>query len=97
MKYAQHFAWLYSRHWWLMSILIIGCLVAFPSHAQQLPGLVSQPTEGGGQQWSLSTNTAALKLVGVLASNAADDDQLYPHHHCTQPAKDSDGYSGYAA
>ena len=23
---------------------------------------------------SLSTNTAALKLVGVLASNAADDD-----------------------
>jgi len=46
---------------------------------------------------SLSTNTAALKLVGVLASNAADDDQLYPHHHCTQPAKDSDGYSGYAA
>lgn len=65
MKYAQHFAWLYSRHWWLMSILIIGCLVAFPSHAQQLPGLVSQPTEGGGQQWSLSLQT--LLLLSSLA------------------------------
>ena len=34
---------------WL--VVIIGFLTAGPLHAQQIPGIISQPLEDGGQQW----------------------------------------------
>ena len=48
---------------WL--VVIIGCLTAGPLHAQQIPGIISQPLEDGGQQWSLSLQT--LLFLSSLA------------------------------
>lgn len=50
-----------------MATLALALLVAMPSGAlaQQIPGIVSQPLEDGGQQWSLSLQT--LLLLSSLA------------------------------
>lgn len=41
------------------------CLIAGPASAQQLPGIISQPLDDGGQQWSLSLQT--LLFLSSLA------------------------------
>lgn len=61
----MHFAWPYGRRWWLILATIACCLFVLPAHAQQLPGLVSQPLDNGGQQWSLSLQT--LLFLSSLA------------------------------
>ncbi|NBC50104.1 MAG: flagellar type III secretion system pore protein FliP [Gammaproteobacteria bacterium] len=43
----------------------IGLLWVEPSQAQQIPGLISEPMEDGGQRWSLSLQT--LLLLSSLA------------------------------
>ncbi|WP_422822871.1 flagellar type III secretion system pore protein FliP [Vreelandella venusta] len=48
-----------------MLATIACCLFVLPAHAQQLPGLVSQPLDNGGQQWSLSLQT--LLFLSSLA------------------------------
>ncbi|HDZ47891.1 MAG TPA: flagellar biosynthesis protein FliP [Halomonas sp.] len=49
-----------------MIIVCVFCLViAGPAHAQQLPGIISQPLDDGGQQWSLSLQT--LLFLSSLA------------------------------
>ncbi|WP_306449034.1 flagellar type III secretion system pore protein FliP [Vreelandella titanicae] len=53
---------------WLWLALALGVcliLVAGPVHAQQIPGITSQPLEDGGQQWSLSLQT--LLFLSSLA------------------------------
>jgi len=53
---------------WFLSLLLLGCwfsLLCVPAEAQQLPGLTSQPTGDGGQQWSLSLQT--LLFLSSLA------------------------------
>lgn len=54
-----------SRH--LLVSLVMAVLLALPAMAlaQEIPGIVSQPTEDGGQQWSLSLQT--LLLLSSLA------------------------------
>nr|WP_290826635.1 flagellar type III secretion system pore protein FliP [Halomonas sp.] len=52
-------AWL-----WLFFAVAL-CLVAGPASAQQLPGIISQPLDDGGQQWSLSLQT--LLFLSSLA------------------------------
>ncbi|MDQ7733154.1 flagellar type III secretion system pore protein FliP [Halomonas sp. SpR1] len=48
---------------WL--VIIVACFIAGPAHAQQIPGIISQPLEDGGQQWSLSLQT--LLFLSSLA------------------------------
>ncbi|GEK74409.1 MULTISPECIES: flagellar type III secretion system pore protein FliP [Halomonas] len=52
-----------TRHarWWLLALLLVPGLAL----AQQIPGLISQPMEDGGQRWSLSLQT--LLLLSSLA------------------------------
>lgn len=54
----------YPRWRWL---LVIGLLCLFPliGHAQELPGITTQPLEDGGQQWSVSLQT--LLFLSSLA------------------------------
>src|SRR5690554_5817248 len=49
----------------LLAILLIGSTIPQAAFAQQIPGLISQPLEDGGQQWSLSLQT--LLLLSSLA------------------------------
>lgn len=65
MTHVSPVAWPLLRRWWLLALLLVGSLIALPAAAQQLPGLVSQPMEDGGQQWSLSLQT--LLFLSSLA------------------------------
>lgn len=49
----------------LLLAIIAACLIAGPLQAQQIPGIISQPLENGGQQWSLSLQT--LLFLSSLA------------------------------
>ncbi|MGP9764806.1 flagellar type III secretion system pore protein FliP [Halomonas sp. AOP13-D3-9] len=55
------------RRWLWLSLVLGVCfiLAASPAHAQQIPGITSQPLEDGGQQWSLSLQT--LLFLSSLA------------------------------
>ncbi|WP_423841429.1 flagellar type III secretion system pore protein FliP [Vreelandella maris] len=54
-----------AQRWlWLISAMVM-CFIAAPVHAQQIPGIISQPLEDGGQQWSLSLQT--LLFLSSLA------------------------------
>ncbi|MBE0461858.1 MAG: flagellar type III secretion system pore protein FliP [Halomonadaceae bacterium] len=55
----------YWQSWLLFGIAITLCILVNPAHAQQLPGIISQPLEDGGQQWSLSLQT--LLFLSSLA------------------------------
>lgn len=55
----------YWQPWLLFGIAITLCMLINPAHAQQLPGIISQPLEDGGQQWSLSLQT--LLFLSSLA------------------------------
>nr|WP_018917812.1 flagellar type III secretion system pore protein FliP [Halomonas zhanjiangensis] len=55
----------YWQPWLLFGIAIAFCMLVSPAHAQQLPGIISQPLEDGGQQWSLSLQT--LLFLSSLA------------------------------
>ncbi len=57
----------FSRPLWrlLLGIAIALCILITPAYAQQLPGIISQPMEDGGQQWSLSLQT--LLFLSSLA------------------------------
>ncbi|MBP5980955.1 MAG: flagellar type III secretion system pore protein FliP [Halomonas sp.] len=55
----------YWQPWLLFGIAITLCMLVNPAHAQQLPGIISQPLEDGGQQWSLSLQT--LLFLSSLA------------------------------
>lgn len=48
-----------------LSVALILALLPLGAHAQQIPGIISQPLEDGGQQWSLSLQT--LLLLSSLA------------------------------
>lgn len=48
---------------WL--VVFVAFFIASPVHAQQIPGIISQPLEDGGQQWSLSLQT--LLFLSSLA------------------------------
>lgn len=52
-----------------LALVALGVLLSFAAGnaalAQEIPGIVSQPLEGGGQQWSLSLQT--LLLLSSLA------------------------------
>jgi len=65
MTHVSPVAWPFLRRWWLLALFLVGSLIALPAAAQQLPGLVSQPMEDGGQQWSLSLQT--LLFLSSLA------------------------------
>ncbi len=65
MTHVSSVAWPFLRRWWLLALFLVGSLIALPAAAQQLPGLVSQPMEDGGQQWSLSLQT--LLFLSSLA------------------------------
>lgn len=53
------------QRWLLPGIAIALCMLITPAYAQQLPGVISQPMEDGGQQWSLSLQT--LLFLSSLA------------------------------
>ncbi len=53
-----------QRRLWL-ALAIVVCFIAGPAYAQQIPGIISQPLEDGGQQWSLSLQT--LLFLSSLA------------------------------
>ncbi|PRY64599.1 flagellar biosynthetic protein FliP [Vreelandella songnenensis] len=57
----------FSRPLWrlLLGIAIALGILMTPAYAQQLPGIISQPMEDGGQQWSLSLQT--LLFLSSLA------------------------------
>lgn len=56
----------YGQSWlWLIIASIFCFIVTGPAHAQQLPGIISQPLDDGGQQWSLSLQT--LLFLSSLA------------------------------
>ena len=57
--------WPYGQRWLLFGIAIALCTLAGSACAQQLPGIISQPMEDGGQQWSLSLQT--LLFLSSLA------------------------------
>ncbi|RUR41398.1 flagellar type III secretion system pore protein FliP [Vreelandella populi] len=57
--------WPYWQRWLLFGIAIALCTLAGSASAQQLPGIISQPMEDGGQQWSLSLQT--LLFLSSLA------------------------------
>ncbi|MBW6391425.1 flagellar type III secretion system pore protein FliP [Billgrantia antri] len=44
----------------VLAVLLAVALLPLAAHAQQIPGIVSQPLENGGQQWSLSLQTLLL-------------------------------------
>lgn len=48
---------------WL--VIAVACFMAGPAYAQQIPGIISQPLDNGGQQWSLSLQT--LLFLSSLA------------------------------
>ncbi|MHB0775307.1 flagellar type III secretion system pore protein FliP [Halomonas sp. WWR20] len=48
-----------------LCLLILGALLPTSAGAQEITGVISQPTAGGGQQWSLSLQT--LLLLSSLA------------------------------
>ncbi|QOR39220.1 flagellar type III secretion system pore protein FliP [Billgrantia diversa] len=56
-----------SRSLHLLALLVAPVLALLPlgADAQQIPGIVSQPLEGGGQQWSITLQT--LLLLSSLA------------------------------
>ncbi|SES01220.1 flagellar biosynthetic protein FliP [Vreelandella subterranea] len=50
---------------WLIVVGLLLCLLPVSGYAQELPGITTQPLEGGGQQWSVSMQT--LLFLSSLA------------------------------
>lgn len=48
------------RHALALLLLTVGVVVAPAALAQELPGIISQPLEDGGQQWSIQLQTLLL-------------------------------------
>ncbi|RZQ55815.1 flagellar biosynthetic protein FliP [Pseudidiomarina tainanensis] len=45
------------RRVWFLSLIIVTLGLPFEAFAQSIPGVLVEPTENGGQQWSLSLQT----------------------------------------